>query len=258
MPSLRLAGERLQNLTGDGFTFSDVAFTPRRETPRHTHAESFFTLLLEGDYRGSYGRALHDCRRGTLLFHPAEEMQSERFGERGARSFIVGVDSRWLERIAVNGGVYAQRPLWIAQSMARELANADELTPLSLDALAVELLVAAARDRREDRHVAPAIVRAREILHDHFREAIALRDVAAAAGIHPVHLARAFRRAFGASVGEYLRRLRIDYACRELAGSNRSITEIAFDTGFSSHSHFSAAFRRVMGMTPAGYRLRMR
>src|SRR5258706_2139403 len=255
MPSLRLAGERLQNLTGDGFTFNEVAFAPRRETPRHTHAEAFFTLLLDGDYRGRYGSSVHDCRRGTLLFHPAEEIQSERFGEAGARSFIVGVEARWLERIKVNGGVYAQRPLWIAQSMARELAHADELTPLSLDALAVELLVAASRERRQDRYIAPSILRARQLLHDQFREAISLRDVAAAAGLHPVHVAREFRRAFGASVGEYLRRLRIEYACRQLAASERSVTDIAFDAGFSSHSHFTAAFRRVLGVTPTQYRL---
>jgi AraC family transcriptional regulator len=69
-----------------------------------------------------------------------------------------------------------------------------------------------------------------------------------------VHLAREFRRAFGASVGEYVRRLRIDYACRELAATGRSVTEIAFDAGFSSHSHFTAAFRRVTGTTPTRYR----
>lgn len=255
---MRLAGERLQNLAGNGFTFSEVAFAARCETPRHTHAESFFTLLLDGDYRGRYGARDYDCRRGTLLFHPAEEVQSERFGERGARSFLVNVEARWLERISVEGGTFAHRPLAIAQSMACELAHADELTPLSLDALAVELLVAAARERRVDRHVAPAILRARDLLHDRFTQAISLRDAAATAGLHPVHLAREFRRAFGFSVGEYVRRLRIDYACRELAWTERSITDIAFDAGFSSHSHFTAAFRRVTGTTPARFRLERR
>lgn len=73
--------------------------------------------------------------------------------------------------------------------------------------------------------------------------------------MHPVYLASEFRRRFVLTVGEYVRRLRIDYACGEIsARENVSLAEIALATGFSSQSHFSKTFKRVTGMTPLEYR----
>jgi AraC family transcriptional regulator len=78
--------------------------------------------------------------------------------------------------------------------------------------------------------------------------------MAAAAGVHPVHLAREFRRFERCTVGEYIRRLRIERACNELSNSNDSIAAIASGTGFYDQSHFGRIFKRVVGMTPIEYR----
>ena len=67
-------------------------------------------------------------------------------------------------------------------------------------------------------------------------------------------LAREFRRRFGCSIGDYVRRLRIEFACRELAISDVPLYEIAFAAGFSDHSHFARTFKRATGMTPGAYR----
>ena len=95
---------------------------------------------------------------------------------------------------------------------------------------------------------------AREYLHEHFAEKLSLRDVASAAGVHPVHLSRAFPQRFGMTLGEYVRALRIDYAARELAATKRPIADIALDAGFASQSHLTCHFRARVGVTPAAYR----
>lgn len=96
--------------------------------------------------------------------------------------------------------------------------------------------------------------RVREILEQRFAEPFKLSEIAAEVGVHPVHLAREFRKHYGTSVGEYLRRVRIEYACRELMDSNVAVTNIAFAAGFADQSHFSRTFKRLCGTTPGRYR----
>lgn len=96
--------------------------------------------------------------------------------------------------------------------------------------------------------------RVRKILEQRFAEPYKLSEIAAEAGVHPVHLAREFRKYYGYSVGEYLRRVRIEYACRELMDSNVAVTNIAFAAGFADQSHFSRTFKRLCGTTPGRYR----
>lgn len=67
-------------------------------------------------------------------------------------------------------------------------------------------------------------------------------------------LERAFSAALGASPAAYQRQLRKDYACWMLENSPRSITEIAFDCGFSDAAHFSREFRNAFGVSPRQYR----
>jgi len=96
--------------------------------------------------------------------------------------------------------------------------------------------------------------RVRSILEQRFAEPYKLSEIAAEVGVHPVHLAREFRKHYGTSVGEYLRRVRIEYACRELMDSNVAVTNIAFAAGFADQSHFSRTFKRLCGTTPGRYR----
>ena len=82
----------------------------------------------------------------------------------------------------------------------------------------------------------------------------ALVELALDIGVHPVHLARVFRKNFDCTVGEFVRRLRIERACKEIAESSAPISEIALALGFYDQSHFSNTFKRFTGMTPAAYR----
>ncbi|MFO0885898.1 MAG: helix-turn-helix transcriptional regulator [Pirellulales bacterium] len=71
-------------------------------------------------------------------------------------------------------------------------------------------------------------------------------------GLSTSQFDRTFRKYFGTSPRQYLLRVRVEAACRQLAESNHSIATIALATGFHDHAHLTRTFRQVMGQSPSG------
>jgi AraC-like DNA-binding protein len=104
----------------------------------------------------------------------------------------------------------------------------------------------AARTRR-------LVSRTKQFLEEHLAGPIRLTDVARAVGASPAYLTDVFRRVEGVPLHGYLRQLRLSRALVELPHAS-DLARLALDLGFSSHSHFTAAFRRAFGCTPSRFR----
>jgi AraC-like DNA-binding protein len=91
---------------------------------------------------------------------------------------------------------------------------------------------------------------AKALLQDRFREPLRLDDVAQALHVSPYHLCRLFKAETGVPVHRYLNRLRLRHALEGIAERDVDLTHLAFELGFSSHSHFTSAFRKEFGVTP--------
>lgn len=100
--------------------------------------------------------------------------------------------------------------------------------------------------------------RAREMLLADPADDAGLATLGTRVGCSPFHLARVFRRAFGLSLADYRTRVRLALALERLAHGADDLAALACDLGFSHHSHFGAAFRRHIGLTPAAARTRLR
>lgn len=85
-------------------------------------------------------------------------------------------------------------------------------------------------------------------------ERLTLRDLAALAGMTTHHLLIAFRKAFGSTPMAYIIQQRIRQAQRLLLHSRKDITSIALESGFSSHSHLTASFSKLVGCSPKVFR----
>jgi AraC-like DNA-binding protein len=109
---------------------------------------------------------------------------------------------------------------------------------------------AAARRRRRAERV-------RELLAARGAARITLDDVAREVGVSPFHLAREFHDETGLPIHRYLNRLRLRTALARLVRDGDDLTSVALDTGFSSHAHFSDAFRREFGRPPSAFRRRL-
>jgi AraC family transcriptional regulator len=97
------------------------------------------------------------------------------------------------------------------------------------------------------------IGRAKEFLEAELSMPIRLSDVSHAVGVSPTYLTDTFRRVEGTPLHRYLTHLRLARALAELPHT-ADLTTLALELGFSSHSHFTAAFRRRFGCTPSEFR----
>ncbi|MHB9023545.1 MAG: helix-turn-helix domain-containing protein [Armatimonadota bacterium] len=91
-------------------------------------------------------------------------------------------------------------------------------------------------------------------LEQHFRQPLALEDLAAIGCMSRRTLSREFRRAMGCSPIEYLIRLRINHAANLLQDSRESITNVAFQVGFNDSNYFARQFRALLGCSPRDLR----
>jgi len=124
----------------------------------------------------------------------------------------------------------------------------------------LEIIAEASRRSRptSDRQAPRWLKQARELIHARFSEKLTLAEIAQSVGVHPIYLASEFRRCYLSTVGEYVRQMRIEYACRELSTSDSSLVDIALQAGFADQSHFSKVFKRLTSLTPSQYQANFR
>ena len=100
------------------------------------------------------------------------------------------------------------------------------------------------------------LLRARDAMDRAYAEPLDVRAIAAVAHISPAHFSRCFRTVFGETPHRYLQRRRVERAMFLLRSTDRSVTDICFDVGFSSLGSFSRTFHDIVGESPVGFRRR--
>ena len=98
------------------------------------------------------------------------------------------------------------------------------------------------------------LLRARDAMDRAYAEPLDVPTVAAVAHISPAHFSRRFRAVFGETPHRYLQRRRVERSMFLLRETDRSVTDVCFDVGFTSLGTFSRTFKEIVGETPSGYR----
>lgn len=265
-PPARLHGDVLRSSVVAGLTLTETKYAPELRLPEHSHQEPYFCFVLAGSFTEISGKQTRSCRPRSVLFHPPGEAHSDHF-HTGARCFNLqfgssGADDplRWQARIAstpVNsrGGRLSQ----LAARLYREFCMPDPVSRIMIEGLALQMMAETFRQTTAFTHVPPPwLEQAKAILHEQFCDRPSLANLATSVGVHPVHLAREFRRFYGCTITEYVLQRRLDFACQEMLNSRASLIDIALAAGFFDQSHFARTFKAQMGMSPNQYRATLR
>jgi AraC-like DNA-binding protein len=163
--------------------------------------------------------------------------------------------NHWPRPYSTGPGAYTLETAF--RGLIRELTLDDPAKPIGigyyLGALCLEIdrLLTSSPKLEPDLAAHPASLRARELIQARPDAPWRLDEVAALCGISIPHLTEVFRRDFGQTPWQYLMRHRVERAAELLSTSNRPITEIALDLGFSSSQHFANVFRKLRGHSPS-------
>ncbi len=255
-------GATAKALTTSGFRFTEKTYDSNLRLPRHSHELAHFCFVLAGSYEEQVGQINHERLPATLIFYPPDVSHAEAHKASG-RHFLIEIDAARFAHLgeygklpAESSAVHDNVSAWLAMKLYREFRNPDQFSRLAIEGVALELMAETARSavKTGESHPPACLRQAKEILQTAFVEPPALDEIARQVGVHPVHLARVFRKFERCTLGDYVRQLRITYARQQMLYSRKPLVEIALAAGFADQTHFSRSFKRVTGMTPTEFR----
>ena len=255
--------------------------TPNPMPDDHTHADIEVNLLLEGEIRYLLGGRWRTYRAGELVAFWAAQphhLQSCSPGAHGIwltvpLGWFLGQDSaRSLVTALLSGPLTDARgddaglfESWAA-AWERTTPVAERIVRLEVEARLLRLAPDApgcspapphAGDAEPVIERSDAVVAAMaEVLAGHYQEELTVDDIAGPTGLHPRYAMARFKQALGVTVWEYLLRLRVAAAQRQLLTTDDDLLAVAFSCGFGSPARFYPTFKRITGMTPREYRVR--
>jgi AraC family transcriptional regulator len=244
---------RIRSLAG--LALCELQRRPHQRLAPHRHRQATLSVNLAGACCETANGVEYKTQWPTVLFRPPGLRHENRYGPEGARSFVVGLP----DSLGVAHSL-PERPIAAAGLLTvlifdcyRAFASDDPLAPLHVEELLVFLMerkCCAHSPRLKPQWLADL----EEKLRAEPTNTARLPDLARVAQVHPIYLARAFRYHQGCSVGQFLRRQRLDSACRQLLDGDSPISAIAAAAGFSDQSHFTRHLKAATGYSPARLR----
>lgn len=248
-----------------GQTFGQVAAGPAAGTtlslhaadqrlPDHEHASAYVCVVLAGGFRETGSRGDAERRAGEIIVHPMGDRHADAFGCEGALCLNLHLGQAEVAPLARR----AEPELAIViHQLAAETAKGLSGDLLSCEALTAEIVGRLTRPDTGDADpdCIGRVLRALDEAPGHDWSLTALAEIA---GRHPTHLARAFRRRTGMTVGAYRRRRRLTALSLDLRLGRVSLAELALDHGYADQAHMTRDFRSFAGVSPAAWRRQAR
>jgi AraC family transcriptional regulator len=244
-------------------TLTDTSYSPGLRLYPHAHQRACFGFVLAGRFSEQFPIRRLSCNGRVVFFRPPELVHEDRVSRVGARCFYLEMSSRWLSHVQEYSPLPAE-PIGLEAGVLQRLAHClyeqwqdmDDVAPLTIEGLACEIAAQFCRTVRVklEPNPPPWLKRVNEILRSRFKEPLRLAEISGEVGMHPVHVAREFRRYYGTTIGQFRRKYRIDFAREKLTHSRLPIVEIALESGFTQQPHFTNVFKRITGLTPNRYR----
>jgi AraC family transcriptional regulator len=246
----------------NGITLTHTVSEAQEHVDWHYHENAFLALILQGKSIEGDKKETYNCSAGHLLFHGGGEPHYNVKIEGDTQFFHIEFENNCFDDFAfdlnaLQGIFNIENPdiKFLLYKVFRETKICDWFTLASIQMTLFEIFGQILRVKRAEQNARPFWVKKlKGILHDSYAEKLSLLNLSKELNIHPVHLSRDFRKHFHCTLGEYVRKVRVEKSLSFMPDKNRSLTEISFECGFADQSHFLRCFKQIIGINPSAYR----
>src|ERR1043166_8413602 len=206
-----LYGRTRIHRTIPGFKLLEVSYPGGVKLPNHFHDTPCFSFMLKGAMSEIYGGRILEMRPHTVCFNAAHDRHRNAVASVGAHFVVLEIDMNLVRHIHGWSAAFATSAIFkggelasLGSKLHRESLQDDAVTPMALEGIALEIVAGLFRmncERRE-RKSPSWLAEARDFIHAQFTEPLSIAEIANVAGVHPVHLARTFRKHHGASISD--------------------------------------------------------
>ena len=251
--------KRITKLRGAQFLVVDRRYSSGIQHPKHVDITPRLSIVLSGQLKEKVGKTEEFAKTASLVIKPGCTEHSNEFGPKGAR--VVSVELKLGEELSsdlaylfktwrwFHGLPYASEVFSFLKAVKEKQRQED------MEASLIELLASLPEVEKNKDAIPPDwLIGLEEQLRGEFQDTIYVQDLARENGVHPVYLARVFRRFYGCSVKHYIRQLRLNHLLSELSNSQKTLVDLAFSNGFADQSHFNRVFKSELGMSPGQFR----
>lgn len=236
----------------------DQFYGPDRYFAPHKDQISKISIVLNGQLKETIGGKEVYAQNASLVVKPRTARHANLFGPTGTRVISILVKDAYWQENDLDG--ILQQLQWFhelhhtkaALLFVRELYASNEAH--GLEENFIELLAALKYEAPESTPPPSWLALVKERLTDEFEAPPSLKTLAQWVDLHPVYLARVFRKYYHCSMKDFIRTFRVQKAIGELSSSRTPLVQIAMDTGYADQSHFSRQFKGEMGISPGAFR----
>lgn len=254
-----LGVNKRQQAYGDIF-MSNTCYNKELQSDWHYHENPFFSFLLSGGSVENRKSECIECVPGQVYFYNWQEPHKNTNYQENTQNFNIELDANWLKNLGINetaisGSFLIQSPdiKFTIVKLFKEFFRSDDLSEASVHLLTLQLLHQLG-NTSVTRHKPAWVNQLKEILHDHWSENLSLHNLALLLNVHPVTISKYFSRYFNCTLGEYVRKIRVEKALALVRSTSQSLSTIAYECGFADQSHFIRTFKGETGFLPGEFR----
>ena len=223
----------------------------------HYHDNAHISFVLQGACIEKK-KTSYDRMPGKIIYYSAGEPHQVMHILKPSRHINLEIEPNFFEQYNVSdtalNAATTKNPdaKFLMIKMYKELLAKDDFSTVSIQMLLLNL-VQETKKLQYEKKIPSWIKIVIELLHEHWDETITLQQLSTAANIHPVNISKYFPIYFSCTLGEYMRKLKIEKALGLIRSSPVSLTDVAYKCGFADQSHFIRTFKAYTDFLPAAY-----
>jgi len=257
MEPFEVQGRVVSTLKTPHFVVIEALYGAGTRIAEHSHASDSIAFSVSGEFVESAAGERFSCDADTIVMCGANQTHSEEFRVDTRCVIITPSDRPTFDFPAALRRARSIRGTPLRASLLHvwdEMRRNDAASPLGVDGSIFMLFAEALRACNEPNPSNDRIGRSLKMLHETRGQNANVRELARASGMSAHTFTRAFKRETGYTIGDYVRRLRIEHAKELLRTTSMSLREIALELGYCDQSHFTKAFSRYARVAPSTYR----